>query len=103
MLTYALRFVARFAVLSLALVCYGSVPSTANVQSEYEAQLQEEILSCTGARCELRNRLRGAAQCRAVTIAASFGQLACRRSYGHATLDSAAPPLSLGLVLPLRC
>ncbi|HEX6961453.1 MAG TPA: hypothetical protein VF175_06270 [Lacipirellula sp.] len=94
-------FTSRFLVLSFALLCYGSVPSTA-VQTEYEVQLQEEIHS-GNPQLDLRNKLRGAAQRRAGGVARAACGLAALKSAGRsASAELSLPQLSLGLALPLR-
>jgi hypothetical protein len=99
----ALRFACRFLVLSLALVCYGSVPSTPTTQTETESQLQEEIASSGCIRSELKARLRGAAHRRAgIAVVASSDELA-RRIAASQRVIHISPRVPLGLALPLRC
>ena len=96
------RFALRVVVLAVALVAYGSVPSTAVVQSEYESQLQEEAAGSTAA-LDLRSKLHGAALRRAeFVIPAALGQFALRTSVVRLG-ETLGPQTSLGLSLPLRC
>jgi hypothetical protein len=96
------RFALRVVLLAVALVAYGSVPSTAVVQSEYESQLQEEAAGTT-ATLDLRSKLHGAALRRAeFVIPAALGQFALRTSAARRG-DFLGPQVSLGLSLPLRC
>jgi hypothetical protein len=98
------RFTSRFLVLSVALLCYGSVPSTATIQSEYESQLQEEAAASAGCQFDLRNKLRGSAHRRAgATVLASSGQFACQSILAATGANDRAPRLSAGLAVPLRC
>lgn len=95
------RFAARFLVLAVALVSYGSVPSTAAAQSEVESQLQEEIASGSS-HCDLRTRLRGASQRRAGVASIVAGPIS-RTPAMAGRLADLGPRVSLGLKLPLRC
>jgi len=98
------RFTCRFLVLAVALLCYGAVPSTASVQTEYEAQLQEEATASGGAHFDLRSKLRGAAQRRAgSSVFASMGHFACQCVASSQSATPRGPRLSLGLTVPLRC
>ena len=95
-------FSLRVILLAVALVAYGSVPSTAVVQSEYESQLQEEATGTT-ATLDLRSKLHGAALRRAeFVIPAALGQFALRTSAAPFG-ETLGPQISLGLSLPLRC
>jgi hypothetical protein len=98
----AARFAFRVVVLAVALVAYGSVPSTAVVQSEYESQLQEEAAGTT-ATLDLRSKLHGAALRRAqLVVPAALSQFAVRTRQARLG-DMLGPQVSLGLSLPLRC
>jgi hypothetical protein len=96
------RFTSRFLLLSVALLCYGAVPSPYAAQTEYETPVQEELATGASSHCELKSRLRGAAQRRAgITLDASACKETCHRAVETAAVMS--PRLSLGLSLPLRC
>jgi hypothetical protein len=98
------RFTSRCLVLSVALVCYGSVPSTPQVQTETESQLQEEAASSAANHADLRTKLRGSAHRRAgAAVLASAELMSCRRIAAAATSEHLGPQLSLGLAVPLRC
>jgi hypothetical protein len=98
------RFTSRFLLLSVALLCYGAVPSTAQVQTEYESQLQEEAASSAVNLCDLRTKLRGSAHRRAgATVISSAELMTCRRMIDSASSEQLGPQLSLGLAVPLRC
>ena len=98
------RFASRFVVLSVALLCYGATPSTAQVQTEYEAQIQEEATASAVNHFDLRIKLRGSAHRRAgATVVTSAELLACRRIAEAASSEHLGPQLSLGLAVPLRC
>jgi hypothetical protein len=91
-------------VLSIALLCYGAVPSTTQVQTEYESQLQEEATSSAVGHCDLRTKLRGSAHRRAgATVISSAELMTCRRMTEAASSEHLGPQLSLGLTVPLRC
>src|SRR5688572_8194814 len=98
------RFTSRFLVLSIALLCYGAVPSTAQVQTEYESQVQEEATASAVNHCDLRTKLRGSAHRRAgATVISSADLMTCRRLIKAASSEQLGPQLSLGLTVPLRC
>ena len=98
------RFASRFLLLSVALLCYGATPSTAQVQTEYEAQIQEEATASAVNLCDLRTKLRGSAHRRAgATVISSAELMTCRRMIDAATSEHLGPQLSLGLTVPLRC
>jgi hypothetical protein len=95
------RFALQFILLSFALICYGAAPGNLNIQTEYEAQLQEEIASN---HFDIRTTLRGAAQRRAGTPLGLLSIESTRRAVAHSTsAERRSPCVSLGLVLPLRC
>ena len=97
-------FASRFLVLSVALLCYGATPSAAQVQTEYEAQIQEVATSSAVNPCDLRTKLRGSAHRRAgATIISSAELMTCRRTIEAASSEHLGPQLSLGLTVPLRC
>jgi hypothetical protein len=96
------RFASQFLLLSLALVCYGTVPSPYVAQTEYETPVQEELAAHASSHCDLKSRLRGAAQRRTgATLDASACKKTCYRAVETAAVIT--PRLSLGLSLPLRC
>jgi hypothetical protein len=98
------QFTSRFLLLSVALLCYGATPSTAQVQTEYEAQIQEEATASAVNHCDLRTKLRGSAHRRAgATVISSAELMTCRRMIDAASSEHLGPQLSLGLAVPLRC
>lgn len=100
----ACRSSLRFLVLTVALVAYGSMPSTAVAQSEVEAQLQEEAAGAATCQFDLRNKLRGASLRRAGVAAVALSGCHLRRAQAASTtlpLDEVR--LSMGLSAPLRC
>jgi hypothetical protein len=102
-LSRAARVALQFILLSVALVCYGAAPGNLNIQTEYEAQLQEEIAS-SGSHFDLRHSLRGAAQRRAGSLLCIVSVEATRRTSARsASAERASSCVSLGLALPLRC
>ncbi len=99
----AVRFALQFILLSVALVCYGASPGNRNIQTEYEAQLQEELAS-GGSHFDIRTSLRGAAQRRAGTTLCVICVEATRQAVAQsAAAEHHSRCVSLGLVLPLRC
>ena len=98
------RFTSRFLLLSVALLCYGATPSTAQVQTEYESQFQEEATSSAANHGDLRTKLRASAHRRAGASTISSAELmTCRRMIDAASSEHLGPQLSLGLAVPLRC
>jgi hypothetical protein len=98
------QFASRFLLLSVALLCYGAVPSATQVQTEYEAQIQEEATASAVSPCDLRTKLRGSAHRRAgATVMSSADLMTCRRMIDAASSEHLGPQLSLGLAVPLRC
>ena len=98
------RMALRVLVLAVALVAYGSVPSTPQVQSEVESQFHEEAAGAT-ASVDVRAKLRGSAARRAGGIQAALrGQAACLAAPGAGFADyRASSSGAVGATLPLRC
>jgi hypothetical protein len=95
------RFALRFILLSFALLCYGSVPGSGNIQTEYESQLQEEIASN---HFDIRTNLRGAAQRRAGTTLCVISVESTRQAVVRsAVAEQHSQCVSFGLDLPMRC
>jgi len=92
----------RSIVLALALVAYGSIPSTALVQTEVESEVQEEATAASNSICELRRGLRHTAFRQPVKSGAVAAHVSCSPALAARYIDS-TPHLSAGLALPLRC
>jgi hypothetical protein len=89
-------------LLAVALVAYGSIPSTALVQTEVESQLQEEATASSSSIAELRRGLRFSALRQPVKSGAVAARVSCSPALAAQYIDS-TPHLSAGLALPLRC
>ena len=89
-------------LLAMALVAYGSIPSTALAPSEVESEVQEEATAASSSIAELRRGLRHAALRPPVKRGAAAAQVACSPALAARYIDS-TPHLSAGLALPLRC
>ena len=83
----------------MALVSYGSIPTTIAVQSEVESVMQEEFASAN--RFDVRHKLRGAALRRAGSAIVHSHSL--RLPAATAAAEILPQRLSLGLAPPLRC
>jgi len=89
-------------LLALALVAYGSIPSTALAPSEVESEVQEEATAASSSIAELRRGLRHAALRPPVKRGAVSAHVSCSPALAARYIDS-TPHLSAGLTLPLRC
>ncbi len=89
-------------LLAMALVAYGSIPSTALVQTEVESEVQEEATAASNSIAELRRGLRFAAPRQPVKSGAVAAHVSCSPALAAHYID-AIPHLSAGLALPLRC
>jgi hypothetical protein len=97
------RFGLRVLVLAVALVSYGSVPSTPQVQNEVESQFHEEAAGAT-ASVDVRAKLRGSSARRAGGAQAAIrGQVASLAAPGAGFADYRASSGAIGATLPLRC
>lgn len=96
------RCALRSLVLALALVAYGSIPSTSLVQTEVESEVQEEAATASKSVGEFRRSLRHVDYSQPVKSGAVAAHV--RRSPALAAhyIDS-IPHLPAGLALPLRC
>jgi hypothetical protein len=89
-------------LLALSLIAYGSVPSTALVQSEVESEIQEEATAAANSIAELRRGLRRPPLRQPVKRGAVSAHVSCSPALAARYID-AIPHLSAGLALPLRC
>lgn len=89
-------------LLALALVAYGSIPSTALAPTEVESEIQEEATAASNSIAELRRGLRHAALRPPVKRGAVSAHVSCSPVLAARYID-AIPHLSAGLALPLRC
>ena len=89
-------------LLAMALVAYGSIPSTALVQTEVESEVQEEATAASNSIAELRRGLRFTALRQPVKSGAVAAHVSCSPALAAQYID-AIPHLSAGLALPLRC
>jgi hypothetical protein len=99
--TAVCRSMVRIVALAVALLAYGSVPSTALVQSEVESQLSEILGEHT--QCDARYRVRGPAGCRNAGWASSASSDLHGRAQRRVAAERLGERLSLGKSLPLRC
>lgn len=96
------RCALRSLLLAAALIAYGSLPSTALVQTEVESELQEEATPASSAVAEMRRGLVGSALRHSFKTGAVTSS-ATRSPALAARYIDATPHLSAGLALPLRC
>jgi hypothetical protein len=89
-------------LLAFAMLAYGSIPSTALVQTEVESEVQDEATAASSSISELRRGLRYAALRQPVKRGAVSAQVACSPALAARHID-ATPHLSAGLALPMRC
>jgi hypothetical protein len=89
-------------LLAMALVAYGSIPSTALAPTEVESEIQEEATAASNSIAELRRGLRHAALRPPVKRGAVSAHVSCSPALAARYID-AIPHLSAGLALPLRC
>ena len=89
-------------LLAMALIAYGSIPSSSLVQTEVESEVQEEATAASSSIAELRRGLRFAALRQPVKSGAVAAHGSCSPPLAAQHID-AIPHLSAGLALPLRC
>lgn len=99
---WSTRCALRSLFLAVALVAYGSVPSTALVQTEVESEIHEEATSSSNSVAELRRGLRYASSRQPVRSGAVEAHASCSPALAALYINS-TPHLSGGLAVPLRC
>jgi hypothetical protein len=99
---WSTRCALRTLLLAAALVAYGSIPSTALVQTEVESEIHEVAASSSNSVAELRRGLRYSSDRQPVKRGAVEAHASCSPALA-ALYINATPHLSAGLALPLRC